>query len=90
MPWEVLVGFPSLTPASPGKGDILGRASLQQYFEDKEACELGEQSEDSIVYGVGLAALGISSVKDAVIEGVNSHPHIKREGTSYCQLINPH
>ena len=51
---------------------------------------MGEQSEDSIVYGVGLAALGISSVKGAVIGGVNSHPHIKREGTSYCQLINPH
>ena len=55
----------------------------------EEACESGEQREDSIVPGVGLAALGISSVKGAVIGGVNSHPRIKREGTSYCQLINP-
>lgn len=46
--------------------------------------------EDSIAHCGGLAALGISSVKGAMIGGVNSHPHRKREGTSYCQLINPH
>lgn len=36
--------------------------------------------------GVGLAALGISCVKGAVIGGVNCHPHIRREELATASL----